>query len=109
LKRWAPFDATVNTIYWISRVVKWIYHQADMIPLRIQNAVDREHEIKHDAEWEIKNQKAEDKAKAIIAKEFPQFFKKKYLDSCKEGSPLYNENKAFLEAHRGTGIETNKI
>jgi hypothetical protein len=77
--------------------VKWIYHQADMIPYRIQNRVNREYTIKQDAEFEIKTSEAEDKVKIVIAKEFPDFYKKKYLDPYEEGSELHNENTQLFE------------
>lgn len=102
-KRWSPFNASINVIYWVSRIVKWIYHQTDMIPYRIQNRVNREYTILEDAEFEIKHSEADDKVKIVIAKEFPEFYKKKYLDPFDEGSELFEENKHILERSREGG------
>ena len=69
-----------------------------MLPRRIQNAVDREHRHIQDAEWDIKNDEADEKVKIILATEFPDFFKRKFLDPYEEGSDLYDENQAFLQS-----------
>jgi predicted metallo-beta-lactamase superfamily hydrolase len=68
-----------------------------MIPIRTQNEVNREYTTIQDAQWELKVDEADDKVKIIIAKEFPEFYKRKYLDPYEEQSELYNENKAILQ------------
>jgi hypothetical protein len=82
----------VNVIYWIQRIVKWIYIQADQIPHRIQIGVDRNYTTTQDAEWQVKNDQVDEKVKIFLAKEFPTFYKKKYLDAYEEGSELHTEN-----------------
>ena len=75
-----------------------------MIPVRIQNGVDKEYEITQDAKWDVKQDEVENKVKIILATEFPAFFKKKYLDSFEEGSELYIENTNLLKAvQKGKG------
>ena len=83
-------------IYWIQRIVKWIYIQADHIPLRIQIGVDRNYTAIQDAEWQVKNDQADEKVKAFLAKEFPTFYKKKHLDPYEEGSELREENMSIM-------------
>ena len=89
-----------------------------MIPIRIQNGVDREYTITEDAKWEVKQDEADEKVKIIIAKEFPEFYKKKYLDAFDEGSELYAENNNLLsnlqkgkvrEIKVGKGLETRAV
>lgn len=89
-----------------------------MIPIRIQNGVDREYTITEDAKWEVKQDEADEKVKIIIAKEFPEFYKKKYLDPFDEGSELYAENNNLLsnpqkgkvrEIKVGKGLETRAV
>lgn len=75
-----------------------------MIPVRIQNGVNREYTIIQDAKWEVKQDEADDKVKIIIAKEFPEFYKKKYLDPFEEGSELYVENNNLLN-----NLQTGKV
>jgi hypothetical protein len=75
-----------------------------MIPIRIQNRVNREYKIIQDAKWEVKQDEADDKVKIIIAKEFPEFYKKKYLDPFEEGSELYVENNNLLN-----NLQTGKV
>ncbi len=86
-----------------------------MIPVRIQNGVNREYTIAQDAKWQVKQVEADEKVKIIIAKEFPEFYKKKYLDPFEEGSELHNENNNLLnnlqkgkvrEIKVGNGLET---
>jgi hypothetical protein len=95
-----PFEATVNVLYWVQRVVNWIYYQADMIPVRRQNGVDRDYKATQDDLWEEKNEDATEKVKVILAKEFPAYFKEKFLDPYEEGSEIYEENKRILESNR---------
>ena len=89
-----------------------------MIPVRIQNRVDREYSVSQDAKWEVKQDQADEKVKIIIAKEFPEFYKKKYLDPFEEGSELYTENNNLLnnlqkgkvrEIKMGNGLETRSV
>lgn len=68
-----------------------------MLPIRIQNGVDREYKATHDDLWETKNEEADEKLKVILAKEFPEYYKKKFLDPFEEGSELYTQNKQILE------------
>ena len=68
-----------------------------MLPVRIQNSVDRNYKTTQDDLWEHKNDEADDNVKIILAKEFPEYFKKKFLDPFEEGSDLYEENKRILE------------
>ena len=89
-----------------------------MIPVRIQNRVNREYTITQDAKWEVKQDEADDKVKIIIANEFPEFYKKKYLDPFEEGSELHTENNNLLnnlqkgkvrEIKVGRGLETRAV
>ena len=88
-----------------------------MIPVRIQNGVNREYTIAQDAKWEVKQDEADDKVKIIIAKEFPEFYKKKYLNPFEEGSELQTENNDFLNNLQkgklreinGQGLETRAV
>ena len=95
-KRWTPFGAVVNAIYWSQKVVKWIYAQADHIPHRIQIGVDHRYTAVQNAKWEVKNEEADHKVKTIMAKEFPEFYAKKHLDPYEQGSELHTENTAHL-------------
>jgi hypothetical protein len=70
--------------------------QADHIPLRIQLGVDRNYTAIQDAEWQVKNDEADEKVKTFLTEEFPTFYKKKYLDPYEEGSELHKENMAML-------------
>ena len=69
-----------------------------MLPVRIQNGVDRRYRAEQEALWEDKSDEADDRVKVILAKEFSEYFKKKFLDSFEEGSDLYEENKRILNA-----------
>jgi len=105
VKRWDPFGGLVNTVYWVQRVVRWIYHQADMIPVRIQGSVDRKYTKEQDAEWEVKEEEADAAVKVILASQFPEFYKKKYLDDFEEDSEDYQENlELFDTIQRRQGI-----
>ena len=84
-------------MYWVQRVVKWIYHQADMIPVRIQASVDRKYTKEQDAEWEVKEEEAEEATKTILAEHFPGFYENKYLKPYVEDSENYEENLELLE------------
>ena len=83
-KRWLPFEGSVNFLYWMQRVVQWIYFQADMLPVRIQNGVDREYRKTQDSLWDQKNEEANDKVKTILAKEFPEYYDKRYPEQKRE-------------------------
>jgi len=86
-------------VSWISRVVRWVYHFTDGIPHRIQQRVNREYEKTQEEKWEVKNDEADETVKGIMAKEFPDFFKKKYLDPYEPGSELHTEHKQLLHSH----------
>jgi hypothetical protein len=77
--------------------VRWIYHQADALPGRIQRHVDREYRDIQDREWEVKNEQADEKVKDLFAREFPRVYKKMYLDPYEEGSELFEENLRRIE------------
>jgi hypothetical protein len=68
-----------------------------MIPARIQENVNKEYRAVQNAEWEVKHEEAENKAKIIAGKLFPDYYQRKYLDSYKEGSEHGNENKHILK------------
>jgi len=61
--------------------------------------VNREYEHIQEAQLDMKMDQADEKVKEITAKEFPDFFKKKYLDPYEPGSELHNEHKQLLESH----------
>jgi hypothetical protein len=69
----------------------------DMIPVRTQNAIDREYKRLHDKLWTEKDYQAETLVKEFLANEFPDYFKKKFLDPYSEDSPTYLEHKHILE------------
>lgn len=87
----------MNVIEWTSRIIKWIYHQADAIPARVQHHVDREYRDIQEQDWEVKNEQADEKVKEIFAKEFPELYKKMYLEPYEEGSELFEKNLKRLE------------
>jgi hypothetical protein len=72
-----------------------------MVPVRIQNQVDREYKDVQDAEWDIKNDEAEEKVKIILAKEFPDYFKKQFMDRYEEGTEMYKKAYDLLESVKG--------
>ena len=76
----------MNIIYWVTRVIKWVYYHADIIPKYIQNAVDRKYQHNQEKEWELKNENANYQIRTILTKEFPELFKKKFIDPYKKGS-----------------------
>ena len=66
----------------------------------------------------MKQDQADEKVKIIIAKEFPEFYKNKYLDPFEERSELYTENNNLLnnlqkgkvrEIKMGNGLETRSV
>jgi hypothetical protein len=87
----------VNVVEWTSRIIKWIYHQADAIPGRIQRHVDREYRDIQEQSWETKNEEADERVKEIFVKEFPELYKKLYLEPYEEGSELFEKNLRRLE------------
>ena len=99
-KRAGPFEIGLNALSWIHRIVSWTYKIADTIPRHIQNKVDRAYKDTQDAKWEVKIEQADEKVKWIVAKEFPDFFRKKYLDPYEPGSELHNEHTQLLQSHR---------
>lgn len=48
----------------------------------------------------MKQDKAEEKVKTILASQFSIYYKKKYLKPYEEGSELYEENLEFLNRIR---------
>ena len=111
-RRWAPFDAGINVVYWVTRVVEWIYRRTDYIPIRKQQNVNEEYRAIHGAEWELKQDEADDKVKRIMAKQFPEFYRKKFIEPFKEGSDLHDENEALLkevQMPRGRNITEENI
>lgn len=80
-----------------------------MIPVRIQNRVNREYTAVQEAEWELKKDDADEKVKIIMAKEFPEFYKKKYLDPYEEGSEIYDENKLLFEELQHSRIDNGTV
>ena len=96
LKRWAPFDSAIKSVWWLTKVVGFLYAKADLIPQRIQEQVNAEYRTVHDAEWKIKEEKAEEKVKRFAAAEFPEFYRRTFLHPYEEGSELHNENHALL-------------
>ena len=98
-KRKAPILAGLNVVNWITRVVRWIYHITDRIPHLVQQRVNREYEHIQEAQLETKMDQADEKVKEITAKEFPDFFKKKYLDPYESGSELHTEHEQLLHSH----------
>jgi hypothetical protein len=93
----APFSATVKVIHWVTVVVSWIYRHLDSIPHRIQDRVNRVFVKEQDKEWDVKVAEAEKRVKTILAREFPDHYKKEFLDPYEEGSELYEENLDFLK------------
>ena len=87
----------MNVIGWTSRIIRWIYHQADAIPGRVQRHVDREYRDNQEKSWEVKNEQADETVKDIFAKEFPELYKKLYLEPYEEGSELSEKNLRRLE------------
>jgi hypothetical protein len=77
--------------------VNFIYAKTDLIPERIQQNVNQEYQAVQEAEWKIKEDEAEEKVKRFTAKEFPEFYQRKFLDPYEEGSELRDENEALLE------------
>jgi hypothetical protein len=96
-KRWAPFDRGINTIYWSTRVIEWLYRQADNLPVRIQQHIDREYRSKHEKLWQEKSDDADELVKMTLAQEFPDFFRRRYIDPYEEGSQIREENEAFMQ------------
>lgn len=88
----------VGILGWVSRIVGWVYNRTDNIPHRIQQRVDREYNEIQDAKWEVKHEQAEEKVKEIMAKEFPDYFQKKYLDPYEPGSELHDQHKQLLQS-----------
>ena len=80
-----------------------------MIPYRIQRHVNKEYTTTQDAEFEIKSDEADNKVKIVIAKEFPEFYKKKYLDPYEEGSELYAENKDIIDKFQQEGNRMRQL
>jgi hypothetical protein len=68
-----------------------------MIPVRTQNAVDREYASVQDELWEKKHAEAERMVEEFLAREFPEYFKRKFLDPFEETSLIYLANKRILE------------
>jgi hypothetical protein len=93
----APFSSVVNVVHWVTVVVSWIYRHLDGIPHRIQAAVNRDFIKNEDKKWDEKGKEAERRVKTILAREFPELYKKRYLDPYEEGSELYDENSEFLK------------
>jgi len=71
-----------------------------MLPIHIQRHVDREYAHAQSEEWEVKTKEADVKLQILIAKQFPEFYKKKYLEPYEEGSELWIENEALLRQAR---------
>jgi len=44
-------------------------------------------------------EQAEDRVKDIMAKEFPDYFQRKYLAPYEPGSDLYDQHKQLLQSH----------
>jgi len=68
-----------------------------MIPVRIQSSVDRKYTKAQDAEWEEKEEEAEEAVKTIIASQFPDYYRKKYLEPFEEDTEDYLENLELLD------------
>jgi len=90
------FSGVIPVIHWVSRITEWIYRRTDQIPVRIQKNVDREYEAINDAEFEAKKDTADRKVMVFTAKQFPDFFVKKYILPYEKHSELWRENTAFL-------------
>jgi hypothetical protein len=93
----APFSSAVNVIHWVTVVVSWIYRHLDGIPHRIQDTVNRAFIKEQDKEWAEKVKDAKGRVKTILGREFPEHYKKYFLDPYDEGSELYDENLEFLK------------
>lgn len=93
----APFSSAVNIVHWVTVVVSWVYRHLDGIPHRIQEGVNRNFIKDQDKEWDEKVKEAKGRVKTILAREFPEHYKKHFLDPYEEGSELYDENLEFLK------------
>jgi hypothetical protein len=93
----APFSSAVNVIHWVTVVVSWIYRHLDGIPHRIQEGVNQAFIKDQDKEWDEKVKEAKRRVKTILGTEFPDHYKKYFLDPYDEGSELYDENLEFLK------------
>jgi hypothetical protein len=80
--------------------------------------VNEEYRAIQGAEWQVKQDEAEDKVKRIMAKEFPDFYRKKYIDPYEQGSELWDENEALLKemqlpierkTAKASGLQTRAI
>ena len=90
------FSGVITIIHWVSRITEWIYRRTDQIPIRIQRNIDREYETINDAEFEVKGDIADKKGMVFTARQFPDFFVKKYILPYEKHSELWRENTAFL-------------
>jgi LAS superfamily LD-carboxypeptidase LdcB len=59
--------------------------------------VNEEYRAIQGAEWQLKQDEAEEKVKRVMAKEFPDFYRKKYIDPYEQGSELWDENETLLK------------
>lgn len=81
-------------------IIQGVYRQLDNLPIRIQNAVNRDFIKEQDKLLDVKEEEAEKKVRTILASQFPTHYKKKYLQPYEEGSELYDENLEFLNRVR---------
>jgi hypothetical protein len=80
--------------------------------------VNEEYRAIQGAEWQLKQDEAEEKVKSVMAKEFPDFYRKKYIDAYEQGSELWDENEALLKeiqlpterkTTKASGLQTRAI
>jgi hypothetical protein len=76
-----------------------------LIPVRIQENVDKKYRAVQNLEWEVKHEEAETKAKRVAAKLFPDYYRRKYLDPYEQGSELAIENEAILQEMQSSTLK----